>query len=656
MNLAKSFKTSDHDDNVVSAQARKIKSMRWRLVGGPTEVTCNPKRLWEMNAQVHGILTAVTFKLENCVFPTEPEGRHMTNWFGGEHLTLKHFWIMPDKTRGAQLTNDEVKDAGLENKTLMLKIVVEPHMKKNKRNMSVKLRTLAIPGNMDEAKAVANKWNVNVQDPTSMLTMALITGTERHFLIPMGIDEDQNDAAGLGILPLVEVRTNVENFHYPSRDEIAKEMQAFFRDWQLANVIKPTTKEPLETLLKAADKQVGELIAKPNGEWPQLWTPPPPLVASEDEQGKRRFSIFFQFLRVLGGKVLRRKDRYGEGGFFKASDFVSKGLNPRAATQISSLINSSRASNSWRQDDAVMSVVNKVSADWQVDMRPPWSSNVALTFVAACAEKKLRADTVRQYLSSIRTRHRQLAVSTEGLEGYLLNAAILGLEKSQPEKTRSRGAVTPEMLKILKSRAYLYANNIQDEAILWLVCSLLWHCAMRGSELLGSKADEIVNDKTMLWSALTLTEKEVEGELWEVLRVEIKGQKQSRGKQTQVMELYPTPSELCPVAALKRAIEVGCLMEGPVARWTSGIMITAQFMNKFLRESLEPITDWKRSPITTHSFRAGLPTLLSRIGEQDSTIKDVGRWKSTAYKLYQKEGSKDIGERIKLFRRIGAAM
>lgn len=360
---------------------------------------------------------------------------------------------------------------------------------------------------------------------------------------------------------------------------------------------------------------------------------------------------------MLDKKSCKVRSRYGEGGIFKERDFTEKGINQRAAATLSKLVNSSRSTNSWRQDDAVQNVVDTVSVEWGIELTPPWSTAMALTFVAACAEKNLRAETVRQYISSIKTRHRQLSMSVDGLEGYMLNAAIMGIAKSQPEKTRFRGAITPQMLRILKEKAYLYANNLEDEATLWLVCTLLFHCALRGSEILAARGDEIVENKTMLWSALRLECKTVGGKEEIYLRVEVKGQKQIKGNQTQVLELYEMKTDLCPIAALRRVLEVAINpKEGPVARWSSGIMITTSFMNKFLKETLQEHVDWDQSTISTHSFRAGLPTLLTNIGEKDNTIQDVGRWKSTAYKLYQKEGSRNVAERLKLFRRIGAAM
>ena len=160
----------------------------------------------------------------------------------------------------------------------------------------------------------------------------------------------------------------------------------------------------------------------------------------------------------------------------------------------------------------------------------------------------------------------------------------------------------------------------------------------------------------MLWEALTLKQIEVEGKQVEVLRVVVKGQKQVQGRKSSTLDLHPSSSILCPVKAYKEAKPLVTKGKEPVARWSSGTLITTSFMNKFLKNALNELVDWDKSPITTHSFRAGLPTLLSSIGEQDGTIKDVGRWSSSAYELYKKDGSKNAKERAKLFRRIGNAL
>ena len=154
-----------------------------------------------------------------------------------------------------------------------------------------------------------------------------------------------------------------------------------------------------------------------------------------------------------------------------------------------------------------------------------------------------------------------------------------------------------------------------------------------------------------------MMKKSIDGEEVECLEVTVKGQKQVQGNKASKIELFATESDLCPVLALKRARALGAGdQEGPIARWSSGAMITPSFINKFLKETLKDELDWKTSPVTTHSFRAGLPTLLKAIGEEDSMVQDVGRWTSQAFKLYQKASNKSSRDRLTLLRRIGQNM
>lgn len=243
--------------------------MRWKLAGGIHEVMINPKRMWAMNPG-NSVLTTFTFKLENCVFPQQPESRHMTEWFGGELVTIKHFWKVQD-TMGAQLTNEEVIQAGLDSKKALLKVVLEPFMPGGRKKvMSVKLRVLAIPGDLESAKAAAEKWKVKVQDPAVMPALAALSDNHRYTVIPVAVDEKEGDGASLGVLPIVEVRTLDQNFNYPTRKEVALEMAAFFRDWQLANVVSHHTKDSMETIYKAPARHEGEIICKPAAVWPAL--------------------------------------------------------------------------------------------------------------------------------------------------------------------------------------------------------------------------------------------------------------------------------------------------------------------------------------------------------------------------------------------------
>ena len=77
-----------------------------------------------------------------------------------------------------------------------------------------------------------------------------------------------------------------------------------------------------------------------------------------------------------------------------------------------------------------------------------------------------------------------------------------------------------------------------------------------------------------------------------------------------------------------------------VFRFSSGCNLTKKNFNNVLKELLKA-TRFSDKRITSRSFRAGIPTDLERHPKlaRDKHIKDWGRWRSSAYKRYMKDGA-----------------
>ena len=76
----------------------------------------------------------------------------------------------------------------------------------------------------------------------------------------------------------------------------------------------------------------------------------------------------------------------------------------------------------------------------------------------------------------------------------------------------------------------------------------------------------------------------------------------------------------------------------PVIRTTvDGTAMTGHKMNEILKELLTPHLGTGKGKITTHSFRAGIATLLAGKGFDDEEIMSVGRWHSRAFEAYIKK-------------------
>jgi len=94
-----------------------------------------------------------------------------------------------------------------------------------------------------------------------------------------------------------------------------------------------------------------------------------------------------------------------------------------------------------------------------------------------------------------------------------------------------------------------------------------------------------------------------------------------------------TGNGLCPVAALLAYLSRRGDKPGSLFQWENGLPLTKSKFVTFVRTALEkaglPAKDF-----AGHSFRIGAATTAAMSGLEDSTIQTLGRWKSTAFKLY----------------------
>jgi len=84
---------------------------------------------------------------------------------------------------------------------------------------------------------------------------------------------------------------------------------------------------------------------------------------------------------------------------------------------------------------------------------------------------------------------------------------------------------------------------------------------------------------------------------------------------------------------------LGCLSSlkgdapGPFFQLSNGEPLTRELLAKHLRGVLQKV-GVDASKFAGHSFRIGAATTASAMGVEDSLIKTLGLWKSSAYLLY----------------------
>ncbi len=101
------------------------------------------------------------------------------------------------------------------------------------------------------------------------------------------------------------------------------------------------------------------------------------------------------------------------------------------------------------------------------------------------------------------------------------------------------------------------------------------------------------------------------------------------------VEVYlgKTDEELCPVSALLAYLAIRGNESGPLFRLNDGRYLTKEIFIAKVRAALS-VLGLDSSTYAGHSFRIGAATTAAEIGIEDSVIKMLGRWDSSAYQLY----------------------
>ena len=94
-----------------------------------------------------------------------------------------------------------------------------------------------------------------------------------------------------------------------------------------------------------------------------------------------------------------------------------------------------------------------------------------------------------------------------------------------------------------------------------------------------------------------------------------------------------THDELCPVAALLAYLAIRGDSAGPLFRFGDGRPLTRSAFRTRVKAALQ-LLGLPAARYACHSFRAGATTTAAAAGIEDSLIKTMGRWESSAYLLY----------------------
>ena len=115
-----------------------------------------------------------------------------------------------------------------------------------------------------------------------------------------------------------------------------------------------------------------------------------------------------------------------------------------------------------------------------------------------------------------------------------------------------------------------------------------------------------------------------------IMYVRIKASKTDPFRFGCIIRLAAIPGHaLCPLAIMKRYLEIRGPRSGPLFLFSDGRFVTRNYVLAFIRITL-PNSD----NVNTHSFRIGGASAALSAGASDSLIRVMGRWSSDCYNRY----------------------
>ena len=319
------------------------------------------------------------------------------------------------------------------------------------------------------------------------------------------------------------------------------------------------------------------------------------------------------------------------------------GIDPQFMEKAATLIGASGAWNSLKTHKSALNKVRAAETKYSISLDFPWSSVELVHFTLACASDGLKAATVRTYVSQVKKAHTLNNIPWSP-DSALSNAIIKGLENTT-DPSRRRIAITPRMLVLFKTKIYESRKTWprHDRRALWALISWLWSGSFRCSELVAPTLTGYMGEETFTWRNMYEGAGRIDGKMTRWFTVKLLKPKEHRaGKAGVNIELFSVMSPWDPVEAMDQFRKVNIHKEQPelpVFRWASGVNITRAFVNKFIKNCGVSLDEYPEEVyLGTHSFRAGIVSLMGAMGCEESLIKSVGRWGGDSWIRYAKSG------------------
>ena len=260
----------------------------------------------------------------------------------------------------------------------------------------------------------------------------------------------------------------------------------------------------------------------------------------------------------------------------------------------------------------------------------PTNENILCYFVACLGQQGLALATIKTYLSGVRQAQIRGGLPDPNVQAMpRLRQVLRGVEimRGRLGKTpRLRLPITPSILRKMKG---VWAMEREYERSLWWAVALTAFFGFCRSGEITVPQGRAYDPQVHLSLRDVSVDKSHHPDVISLLLRCSKTDQERRGVK---VILGRTNADLCPVSALlsylvHRGRSPGALF------MVDGQPLERTRLVEEVRRALSR-AGLPAGSFAGHSFRIGAATTASAVGVEDSTIQALGRWKSSAFKLY----------------------
>ena len=262
------------------------------------------------------------------------------------------------------------------------------------------------------------------------------------------------------------------------------------------------------------------------------------------------------------------------------------------------------------------------------------SEDILCYFSSYLAAQHISPQSIKTYLAGIR--HMQVTLGLPEPRSFsslprlrLVQAGIQRTYLEQESQTaRVRLPITPAILRAMQSILEPRATD-PDVFMLWAAAVLCFFGFFRSGEITVPNAEGFNPTTHLAWGDVAVDSAQSPS----LLKIRLKRSKTDQLGQGVDIYVGKTGCPLCPVTAVTAYMVQRGTGGGPFFQFANGAPLTkARFTDRVravLQEAGLPYNHF-----AGHSFRIGAATAAANAGLEDSTIRTLGRWNSSAFRSY----------------------